>query len=72
MTDHLFPSPTEFTGFFDQSILARGGLAVELDLGRGGLTNVDDGGALNVAGLYFDQIIHDFPPACGCLRLRWR
>jgi len=62
--NHLFLGPTEFARFLDQSILARGGLAVVLDLGRGRLANVDEGGALGMAGLYFDQIIHDFPLGC--------
>src|ERR1700757_4098644 len=70
--DHLFLGPTEFKRFLDQSILTCGGLAVVLDLRRGGLANVDESSALGMTGLYFGQIIHDFPPGCGCLRLRWR
>jgi len=52
--DHLFLDPTEFLGLLEQRILARGGLAVVLDLGRGGLANVDEGGAVRMAGRYFD------------------
>ena len=70
--DHLFLGPPEFLRLLEQSILARRGLAVVFDLSRGGLANVDEGGALGMAGLHFDQIIHDFPPGCGCLRPRGR
>src|SRR5262252_7364381 len=54
--------------FLTQSILAHRGLAVVFDLGRGGLANVDEGGALDMVGLHLGQVIHDFPPDCGCLR----
>ena len=70
--DHLIFGPTEFLGLLEQSILARGGLAVVFDLSRGGLANVDEGGAFRMAGRYFDQIINDFPPERGCLRPRGR
>src|SRR5271165_1606833 len=65
-------APTQVLGLLEQRILARRGLAVVLDLSRGGLANVDEGGALGMAGFYFDQIIHDFPPGCGCRRPRGR
>ncbi len=59
---HLLLGPTEFPCFLDQSMLARGGLAVVLDLIGRGLANVDKGSALGMGGLYFGQVIHDFPP----------
>jgi hypothetical protein len=36
-----------------------------MDLSWGGLANVDEGGAFRMAGRYFDQVIHDFPPERG-------
>src|SRR5215831_3470308 len=70
--DHLLFGPTEFLCFLTQSILAHRGFAVVFDLGRGGLANVDEGGALDMVGLHLGQVIHDFPPDCGCLRTRGR
>src|SRR5215472_12370904 len=70
--DHLLFGPTEFLRFLTQSILAHRGFAVVFDLGRGGLANVDEGGALDMVGLHLGQVIHDFPPDCGCLRTRGR
>src|SRR6266566_2773206 len=62
MDGHLLLGPTEFPCFLDQSMLARGGLAVVLDLIGRGLANVDKGSALGMGRLYFGQVIHDFPP----------
>src|SRR6516165_4180970 len=63
--DHLFFGPTQLAGFLDQSILASGGFAVVLDLRRARLANVDESRALDMAGLYFARIIHDFFPSPG-------
>src|SRR2546430_11586495 len=54
----LFPYTTLFRSL-DQSMLARGGLAVVLDLIGRGLANVDKGSALGMGGLYFGQVIQD-------------
>ena len=59
---HLFPCPAQLAGFLDESILASRGLAVVFDLGRAGLTNVDDRRALRVVGFDFARIIHGFSP----------
>src|SRR6516164_1589011 len=63
--NHLFFGPTQLAGFLDQSILASGGFAVVLDLRRARLANVDESRALDMAGLYFARIIHDFFPSPG-------
>ncbi len=61
--DHLFLGPAQLAGFLHQSILASGGLPVVFDLGRAGLTNVDDRRALRVVGFYFALIIHGSSPS---------
>ena len=68
---HLFLSPAQLARFLDQSILASGGLAVVFDLGRAGLANVDDRGALRVVGFDFARIIHGFSPPPGFVRAAW-
>src|SRR5262249_8220063 len=62
---HLFLGPAQRAGLLDQSILASGGLPVVFDLGRAGLTNVDDRRALRMVGLYFARIIHGSSPSLG-------
>ena len=64
--DHdLFFGPAQLAGLLDQSILASGRLPMVFDLGRTGLTNVDDGRALRVVGFDFAGIIHGFSPSVG-------
>jgi len=60
------PFDAAMASFLDQSILASGGFAVELDLRRTGLANVDESRALDMTGLYFVRIIHDsfLSPRC--------
>jgi hypothetical protein len=45
--------PAQLAGSLGQSILARCGFTVVLDLRRSGLTNIYAGGALGVRGLDF-------------------
>ena len=60
--DHLLFGPAQLAGSIGQGVLADSGFAVVLDLSRGGLANVDEGGALGVRRSDFGEVSHRSAP----------